>query len=173
MTRSDRGIRNYAKLFRGFTAEEKQEIFLFCDIYAQSKDLRNFLNAPHLSIETKAQLIQKVFGKSFKTETIKFLQFLLHRERLKDLPEIVISYEALNGKKTASLISSEPLAEGIVKQIQTQLNAATGSQYDLNPIQDKRLIGGFLVKADNRIFDGSMKNSLLLLKRQLGKAACS
>lgn len=169
----DRGIRNFAKVFNSLSQDQRREIAVFSEIYTQSPDLKNFLKAPHLSVETKGALIQKVFSPHFQVDTTKFIQFLLEKERLKDLPQILQSFDELNGKKIASLVSTEPLSETIVKQIQSQLNAATGNHYELKSTLDKKLIGGFLVKADNRIFDGSIKNSLALLKRQLGKAACS
>lgn len=169
----DRSIENYAKVCRGFSDLERHELNLFSQVYQNSPTMHLFLEAPQISLETKMQFIKTGLTPHFHSKTIEWIQFLLKMQRLKDLPLILHSLEELSGNRTADLISTTRLTDSMMKEIQLQLNKATGKHYELAPSIDKGLIGGFLVKAGNRVFDGSIKNSLSLLKRQLGKATCS
>ncbi|MFV0339579.1 MAG: ATP synthase F1 subunit delta [Parachlamydiaceae bacterium] len=173
MKRLDRGSTNYARLCLNFSAEEQKELRLFCRYLESSSDLQRFLEAPHVSLQSRKQFITKALGTLFQPQTLEFLAFLLKTERIKDVPQILRALDVLQDRKTAQLISRDPIPEELIPTIQEHIKEAIGEEYQIDPSIDKRLIGGFLIKAGHKLFDGSIKHSLTLLKRQLGKETCS
>jgi F-type H+-transporting ATPase subunit delta len=173
MKRTDRGITNFAKLFLDLTSEEERELSLFCSYLEASSDLQRFLEAPHVSLQSKQQFISTALGSLFHPRTLEILAFLLKSDRIQDTPEILRALNILHQRKKAHLVSRDPIPEELIPKIEAHIQEATGESYKIDSSIDKRLIGGFLIKAGNKLFDGSIRHSLSLLKRQLGKATCS
>ncbi|MDP3837201.1 MAG: ATP synthase F1 subunit delta [bacterium] len=102
----------------------------------------------------------------------KFVVFLHGRQDLNKVEAITEElgrlYEIENEEIKAELISARPLQEAAKKQLVAYLQKRAGVdtvnlQESLNP----DLLGGFILRYNGLVIDGSLKNNLLKFKKQL------
>lgn len=65
----------------------------------------------------------------------------------------------------AKLTSAEHMSDAEVESIKAALAQKTGSSIDLEIEVDPTLIGGFILKYGDNLFDGSVKSNLRKLRR--------
>jgi len=102
----------------------------------------------------------------------RFVENLAHNNDLviaeKISKEINLIFEVESGEIKTKLISARKLSETVVRQLKHYVATKTGAQ-KINFLEeiDKSLIGGFVLKYNDKVLDGSIKNNLLIFKKQL------
>ncbi|HPY08626.1 MAG: F0F1 ATP synthase subunit delta [Patescibacteria group bacterium] len=102
----------------------------------------------------------------------RFVENLAHNNDLviaeKISKEINLIFEVESGEIKTKLISARKLSETVVGQLKDYVIKKTGAQ-KINFLEevDKSLIGGFILEYDDKVLDGSIKNNLLIFKKQL------
>ena len=69
------------------------------------------------------------------------------------------------GRVRASISTPYPLSKDEQKQLTAALARATGKTIELQTSEDPSLLGGVVAKVGNRLFDGSLKTQLELLRK--------
>lgn len=101
-----------------------------------------------------------------------FVVLLGRQHDLNKEAEIINAFSDLwsqkNGEVTASLISARRITDDTRELIINYLKNKSGAgQIILDEMEDKNLLGGFVLKYNNKVLDGSLKSSLESLKMQL------
>lgn len=138
----------------------------------KSKQLFECLQNPLVSNEAKQEILIKVVGKKMNKETVQFLITLIKRNRIDLLPTIIFSYLELVYKTANSRAFQIVSATNLSIGQRTRLIRKIKSLIDNNRIMiqfssDESLIGGFLIKNQNKVVDYSVKNKLKILSKQL------
>jgi len=143
------------------------------DTLANSRDLELFLNNPILHGRRKLSALKKIFvGAS--AHTLALIENLCNRSREAVIGYIAQAYMDLhdqaNNLKRLTVSSATPLTvaqrEALVQELKTKLNA----NIELTEEHDPELIGGFVVKVDDQLFDGSVRKQLRDIKFELTHA---
>ncbi len=124
-------------------------------------------------IENYAQILIEAFennSDNFENFLKKFKTFLEHKKEIKLLPNILKKVEFLlenqkkSGKSILILKNKKDLEKFKTKinQIKTEYNIK-----ELEIKENKNIVGGFIIKTKNMIFDNSYKNSLLKLYKKM------
>ena len=71
--------------------------------------------------------------------------------------------------KGARLVSAHKLSSKEEKAIQTAMEEKIGKKLELTVEVDPELIGGFVLKVGDKLFDGSVSSSLRRIKQELTK----
>ncbi len=101
-----------------------------------------------------------------------FIAFL-HRRQDLNKAELIIAeleniYEEATGKVKAELISARPLSAAAKSQITTYLQKRAGvSAVNLQESLNPDLLGGFVLRYNGLVIDGSLQNNLRKFKKQL------
>ncbi len=101
-----------------------------------------------------------------------FIAFL-HRRQDLNKAELIIAeleniYEEATGEVKAELISARPLPTAAKSQIATYLQKRAGvSVVNLQESLNPDLLGGFVLRYNGLVIDGSLQNNLRKFKKQL------
>jgi F-type H+-transporting ATPase subunit delta len=151
-------------------AEDADLIF---NTLAASKELRAVLKSPVIKSNDKKNVLAKIFDKKISTETLSFINFVLEKNRediLYDIfKEFVTLVDKKNGVVKANVLSAIELNEDAKKKVgmsfEKKLNKKVSANYAINP----DLIGGFIVKIEDTVYDSSVKHQLALLSKKLSE----
>ena len=85
--------------------------------------------------------------------------------------EIINAFKSLTneyfGIQEGILYTSYDISDVEVKKVEHALSKKENKTIHLKVIKDSSLIGGIKVEINNRVFDGSIKNKVTLLKKEL------
>lgn len=107
-----------------------------------------------------------------KAVIAKFIVFLHKRQDLNKAEAIIEEmerlYEIQNGEVKAELISARPLAHVAKEKIADYLSKrAGGVKVQLSDSTSPELLGGFVLRYNGLVIDGSLQNNLRKFKKQL------
>lgn len=173
-----RAASRYAKSLLDLTIETgkvddvHKDMLLFSESIKDSKDLRLLLKSPVVKADKKATALDSIFGKKVSDVTMKFIQIILkkRREALLEMiaEEFVAQYKRHKNIITAHVTSAVPLDDtlrnkviGIVKE--------TGAGVDLIEKVDTEIIGGLIVRVEDKQVDASIARKLNDLKQEFSK----
>lgn len=143
--------------------------------FAQQLDghpqLRRSLAHPTLAAERKRRLVLALADAAKATPLLKrLLELLSSRVRLSLLPDVAEAYaelaNAARGVVAAEVASAVPLAAGQAQALERALKGNAVS-VELRTRVEPALVGGLVVRAFGRTYDGSVRERLAALRRRL------
>ncbi len=135
------------------------------EVVAESSELQKLIHNPMASRAEKAAGFAGVLVKmNAHEQTIKFVEFLAHKQRLIVLVDVAELFHervvAHNDELTAEVISAKALADKQVKDIKAALKKAVGKDVNIVTKEDASLIGGVIIKLGSRMLDHSVAGKL-------------
>lgn len=127
-----------------------------------SRELSVLLNSPVIKSTKKASVLTALFGAKVGEDTTKFLQLVSERKRESLLEDIAFSFVALY-KKHKNIIVAEVTSavklddsqkQNIIKLLKTD------STVEMLEKIDPSIIGGFVVRVDDKQIDASILREL-------------
>ena len=129
------------------------------------------LESPRVSKAVKAALLERALGDVTTPEFVRFLQAVVRRGRQGLLREIAQEYQALVDLKLdrvhAGVVLVEEPDARLEKQIVERLAAAFGKDVRAHFRAERGIIGGVVVRVGDRVYDGSLKRKLAVLRRKM------
>jgi F-type H+-transporting ATPase subunit delta len=128
------------------------------------------------SVLQYARALRELLDDSSQDESKKiitdFIGFVVKNNDYHRLDEILHQLEIdilkEKGELVIDLISARALSKEAKLLIDNYLKNKTGSsKVKINEIIDPKIIGGFVIRYDNKIVDGSVKQNLLHFQKQL------
>jgi F-type H+-transporting ATPase subunit delta len=102
---------------------------------------------------------------------VRFLEAVVRRGRQGLLGDIALEYQALVDQKQnrvhAGVILAAAPDEVLQRQIVERLTAVLGKEVRAHFRSDRSLLGGVVVRVGDRVFDGSLKRRLAVLRRRM------
>lgn len=131
------------------------------------------LRAPRVPAEQRAELIRSIAGKHLDESGDNFVRLLAANGRLPLLPEIREQFEALRadaeGRIDAQVISAGRLDDKQQKRIADALKKRFEREVLLHCETDESLLGGAIIRAGDRVIDGSLRGRLQRLGSRLAR----
>ena len=178
---SDPLIKSYAEaLFQVARAEEmldrvEEELTRLNKSLDSNAELREFLSNPQISSDGKKSALFQIFGGKISPVTLHWMNMVVDQGRQRRLPVIIEAFltltEDARDKVTAEVITSIPLPEDLTKRLEQELSKITKKRVFLKPIIDDSILGGVIVKIENKVIDGSVKHRLEEIKNEMIKTA--
>ncbi|WP_299430919.1 ATP synthase F1 subunit delta [uncultured Maribacter sp.] len=136
---------------------------------AESKELRDLLESPVVSGETKKSTLLAVFSGS-NTITEGAISNLIANKRISILNEVALKYiilnEQLKGKDVAYVTTAVPLTADLEKKVLEKVTKLTGKEVTLENKIDESILGGFVLRVGDLQYDASIANKLNNLQRE-------
>ena len=131
--------------------------------------------SPEVRLADKRRFIEKAFeGRALRTVAV-FVDLLLRKKRLAELPVIVDAYEALvekaQGIQRAHVTSAVLLLKPELDTLHRELEQLTGKTIKLTTEVDPALIGGALVRIGDRVIDRSVRTLLASIASKLSETS--
>lgn len=167
----------YAKAMFMLAQEKK----ILSDIYADfvlirealkgTPEFNDIISSPVISPQDKKNTLTNVFGKIVNEQTIKFLIMLVDKDREEYLNDIARNFETQYRRarniKQVNVITNCPMTEDASKRIIQVVSEAHNCGCEINKITNPEMIGGIIIRIDNRQLDLSVKTQLLEIKKKL------
>ena len=168
--------RRYAEALFGL-ARERDLIELFQGELRQvaalldaNPDFTAVLNDRLVSPRDKKDLVGKAFPKVHELVT-NLLDLLIDKRREEYIPEIIAVYGRLvdvhNHTIEVQVTSAVTLDDDEQTRLGKALERATGKRVRLRADVDKQILGGLMVRIDDRLYDGSVRSRLDQLRREM------
>lgn len=167
----------YAKAFYALAKEKnaiemlKADIEKVFNICSQSSEFVHMLESPVVSTSKKAELITKIFKNEVNPLTLKFLLLILKNNREEYIPGICHNFLDLNRKdqniKSARLITAFEIDQKTINKIKSLLEKELKATVELNSVVDQDIIGGLILRIDDKQYDASVATQLKKIKQEL------
>lgn len=119
---------------------------------------------PRISRSQLEKLLLAAVGSQIKAEQNNFIRLLIENQRLQLLPQIAELFEALKAEaeKTVSVVvdSAFELSAEQQQKIASALKKRLGREVKLQCRVDKSLVGGVVIRAGDKVIDGSVRTRL-------------
>lgn len=167
----------YAKAFfglakdKGLTVELRKDGKLITSVCEESSDFLLLLESPVVKTSQKIEAIKRIFSGQINELSLNFLVLITSNKRESYIPGIFRNLEDLyrgeEGIKAAVLTSAQPVSESLVAEIRQILEVQFNAKVELSRKVDSNLIGGFVLRVEDKQYDASLSTQLKKIREQL------
>ncbi|MFA6598994.1 MAG: ATP synthase F1 subunit delta [Ignavibacteriaceae bacterium] len=167
----------YAKSLLDF-AEERQALQIFSKdaevvlhVFSQTDEVGRFFKNPIIKTKDKAAVFTTLFKESISNDFFEFVSLMIRKGRENVLEDVLLSFVELKNEALGiipvALTTSYPLSSEELEPIKTAFEKILNKKVIFSLSVDERLIGGFVAKCGDQIYDASLQHQLVLIKNQL------
>jgi F-type H+-transporting ATPase subunit delta len=146
------------------------DIKLLVETLDQNRQLQLMLDSPVVRPETKLSIMKEIFSEKISKETMDFVEFVISKKRESLLNSIGKRFLELRddhlGIANVFVTTSTEFSNEQKNVLQNKLEKILDKKVRLNFKTDVKLVGGFIAKVDDTLYDASIKHQLELLKKQ-------
>jgi F-type H+-transporting ATPase subunit delta len=137
-----------------------------------SPDLKNIFLSPAVSSRDKGKVVWRLAESLGMNKLVRnFVHLVVRNRRANLLPQILSSFEKVlderAGMAKVEVASALPLTDPARAGLESQLARYTGKRVRCNYSVDPSLIGGVVARIGSRVYDGSVRGQLEILRRRL------
>lgn len=168
--------RNYAEVLLELAFQENIDAYAkalgdFADWVRREPELRRFLETPRVPVGEKKELLRRGLGGSVPESFLRFLFVLLDNGRQALIGEIASAFGRLlneqMGRVDAEIVlASEPDA-GLRNRIESAVSAWAGRPIVAHYRIEPKILGGLIVRVEDRVLDGSLRRRLVEMRKRL------
>lgn len=165
-----RVARRYARSIVGLAMEQKNEARVFEDMHtianlaSRSRDFVVMLDSPVISNDRKVSILKEIFSGKIEELTLNFLVLVAQKSRGEALvsiaKEYIEQYNTAKGIQTVQFTSASALTDEQRNTVKDKLAKATGKSILLEEKIQADLIGGYILRVEDRQLDSSVKSYL-------------
>ena len=149
-----------------------EEIALSREVFLENEDLMSLLNHPEITREEKLALVENAFRGKVSEETVGFFHVIIKKERHNDfLPIFVKRYKRIGSARVTSALELTDRQKAAVED--RLLKTTDYRSFEIEYIVKPEIIGGLIIRVDDRVVDSSLKTQIDTLTRQLSRIQLS
>lgn len=154
--------------------EINEEIVLARQVFLENEELFKLLNHPKIVKEEKLSFIGTVFQGKLSEEVIGFLKIIVTKDRYNDMIAIFDYFlhkvKEYKGIGTAQVTSAIELSAAQKSAVEKKLLETTRyKEFDMQYQVDPGLLGGMIIRIEDRVVDSSLKTQIDRLSKQLSQ----
>ena len=176
MIKDTKIAKRYARALFDIASEDQSyndwldKLKLISDI-GEDENFAQVLNSTKISLSKKMNVIDEVFKSQLNTLQLNFLKLLTKNESFSIIQDIHKQFldqvEKLNNIIRVSVTSPYKISHDLKDQISNLVNEISGSESVIEERIDSELIGGVVIRLGDTVIDGSIKNKVKQLRREL------
>ena len=147
------------------------EMLQFLDQVVHADSLAGIINNPRVSRSQFEKLMLDICAEQTTPEGINFVRLLIQNGRLSLAGEISSQFEKqrseLQGYLDVSVISALPMSAEEQQILSSKLSDSFRKQVKISVAEDPALIGGVIIRAGDKVIDGSISGQIQQLAKQL------
>lgn len=140
------------------------EMLLFLAEVVNNPDVRAVVTNPRVAKSKVENVMEGLMGGKTKIQQRNFVRILVDNQRLLLLPEIVALFETLRAEAekivNVEVDSAFELSASQQEKIISSLKARMGREINLVCRVNKELLGGVVIRAGDKVIDGSARTRL-------------
>ncbi|HEV7379828.1 MAG TPA: ATP synthase F1 subunit delta [Dyadobacter sp.] len=148
-----------------------EDMKLFKDTADKNRGLMLALKSPVVRHEKKLGILKSLFESRVNPVSFAIFNIITrkNRESIMDsiAEEFIVAYNESKGIQKATVVTPVPLTDELRSQFNKIVASATGKTIELEEKIDETLIGGYVLRVNDRQIDASVKSKLNGLKLQL------
>ncbi len=174
---STRVASRYAKALLGLASERGElsavgsDINTLSSLVGSSKDFELLLVSPVIKPDQKKSVLDALLKGKISEVTFGFILLLVSKGREGIIPSIVeetkAQLRAMNNIQAATVKTASPLNDDSRSKILAEVAKLHNGEVELKEIVDPEILGGFILRMDDREIDASIKRQLRTLGRKL------
>jgi F-type H+-transporting ATPase subunit delta len=174
---------NYAASLLDLANEGKQaepigqELAALRQIVHENRTFYLFLSDPAISNAERGETIKRIFGDQISKLMHNFLGVLNEHNRLGLLAQIADAYDDLLadqlGKIEVDVTVASKLSADQLEEVRKKVGAALKKEAVVHQYVDDSIIGGLIVRVQDKLIDASVKTQLAAMRQQLLAARAS
>lgn len=138
---------------------------------AASEEMHYLAGDPRVGGDRLLELITGIGEDRFDQAFSNFLKVVIANGRLELLPEIAAQFEQYRREAEqrvrVEVVSAQPMDDEQTRAMAERLQARFGREVDLHVEVDEALIGGAVIRAGDKVIDGSVRGRLEQLGRRI------
>lgn len=142
----------------------KEELDALKELLEKEEDFFHMLNLREVDAGTRMEWMRDIFDGAIQDETLALLCVLMERQELYGFSQVLGEGLKLLGVERQGVrgvvYSAVPLEEATVKKLEKQTANLLKKPVTLVNQIDESLIGGFLISADGKLIDASIRKRL-------------
>lgn len=159
-------------LEQGKVEEVEADLIRFTVMLSGSKELKILFSSPVIR-DDKKMAIYKMLFEEFNPITISFFNLVTKNGREHLLPEIAHQFDRLLKKQrnivTGTITSSIALDAKTKQSILDKIASTFEGTLALDEVVNESLLGGFIIRIDDKQIDASVSSKLKTMKQELVK----
>ena len=159
---------------KGSLKKDLEQAIFIRDIL-ESPEVQVFLGHPGVPDLDKHQLFENAFSDKIAEHLMGFLYLMVEKNRESLIVPALTEYiERANrqlGRVQAKIVSAKALTDTQIESIRVVLSKQTGMQVQVKATVDPDVIGGFYILIDGRIFDGTIRSELNIMRECLKRGS--
>lgn len=155
---------------KGFAKEVNDDMIFVQSTIEENHDLEVMLKSPVIKSGAKTAVLTQIFDKKVNGITMGLINLLIENKRLSLLnlvaKEFVVIYDFLQGVEVAQITSAVPLTKELEAEILKRIKESVGKEVTMNNVIDPSIIGGFVLRVGDKLYDSSVSSRLSNLLSQ-------
>jgi len=156
---------------KGLLDEVKEDMLLINKVCNEVNDVKRMLSAPTIQTSKKQQIFHLIFKDNVNNLTLSFIDMLTTNKREAFISDITRNYLDLYRRdkniKAATLTTSEEVGEKTRNEFTKIIKQIYNSEVELSTQVKNEIIGGFILRVDDKQIDTSVASQLKEIKREL------
>jgi F-type H+-transporting ATPase subunit delta len=133
--------------------------------------VRNFLQSPKLDAATKKNVLRAALRERVHPLFMNFLLVVLDKRRQRELPAIARAFHALVEASLGRMHVDVTVAHEPSAELHREIREALSQIFDKTVVPhvhvDSRILGGIIVRHEDKVIDGSLRRRLVAMRRRL------
>lgn len=140
-------------------------------LYREESKFRLFLDTPRVAEARKKEVLREVLADRVPEPLLHFLLVVLEKRRQRSIPRIEEAYRDLLDERFGRVHASVTLAlepdDELRREVTERLSTLLDREVEANFRTDADIVGGILVRFEDKVMDGSLRRRLQNLRRRL------
>ncbi|MFN4298411.1 MAG: ATP synthase F1 subunit delta [Thermaurantimonas sp.] len=153
---------------RNAVEQVRDDMKFLLDTITNTTELQILLKSPVIKTDQKKKVMDEI-GKHLHEITASFVRLLIHHRRESSIQEIAFQflqqYRIFKGIHLIQVISAHPLSPTLKENLIKKLKSHIGGIIELEEVVSPDLIGGLIIRINDKEFNASVKNQLNEFKK--------
>lgn len=151
----------------------KEDMQFVADICVSSKELSLLLKSPIIKTSQKRSIFKEVFYKNLTDISVSFIEIITSKKRESLLEGIAKSfvnlYRTHKNIESATVTTAFPLDDDLKQEVIGYIKSHNETKVELQEKVDERIIGGAIIRMEDKQLDASVKTAITELKQTFSK----
>ena len=134
-----------------------------------NEELSTFIQSPTTTVESKEKALLEVFS-GVNAVTQGLFHLLFENKRFEILEAVALEYNKLsdemNGIEVAKVTTAIPMDAALETKVLAKIATLSDKKITIENTVDASIIGGFILRIDDKQYNASVANRLQVLKRE-------